>query len=193
MPNTGVMTSKMDGLWCKPQFWELLNTDRSDVMKQFSENDFAKVLVPNSHFLKTMRKYVPEYRLREIFNADYLAGVHPDICIFCVLHENEPDSVSTYMDYTTDERIATGISEFFPDEKVSCSWFVDGIGDYGDCVFYRGEVLDRHIGNMQDDLEEAMLEKDPSLWETMQVSETEPVGSIYFEPLSEEDEAELPF
>lgn len=193
MPNTGVMTSKMDGLWCKPQFWELLNTDRSDVMKQFSENDFAKVLVPNSHFLKTMRKYVPENRLREIFNADYLAGVHPDICIFCVLHENEPDSVSTYMDYTTDERIATGISVFFPDEKVSCSWFVDGIGDYGDCVLYRGEVLDRHLGNMQDDLEEALLEKNPGLWETLQVSETEPVGSIYFEPLSEEDEAELPF
>lgn len=193
MPNVGVLTFKMPALWNRELFWELLGINRLDAEQQFKEQGFAKILVPNKHYLDVLRKHIPEDRLREIFKEDYLAGQCPDMCIFCVLHKDEPDGVSTYMDYTTDERMATGISELFPEEQVSCSWFVDGIGDYGDCVLYRGEVFNKHLGNMQDDLEKAMLEKNPSLWETIQVSETDPVEPIYFEPLSEEDEAELPF
>ncbi len=87
MPNVGVLTSKMHGLWHKEQFWELLGADRIEVRKELEEQGFAKILVPNKRYLDVLRKYVTETRLREIFNEDFLTGTKPDFCIFCVLRK----------------------------------------------------------------------------------------------------------
>lgn len=157
MSNTGTLQIKMDGLWGEEAFWDFFS-QAQNLRKELTtrrQYHVAAQSISSPDFLSTMRKHIPEQRLQELYKEDFLNGTRWYPPIDCILKDTEPDSVTTIARYTYDNRLALALAEIFPDREIRCSWFIDGVGDYGSFTLRGTDVLNETSGNLQEDLSKA--------------------------------------
>ena len=160
MANSGSFLAGMPELWEEDAFHMLFAATGWDKIKAgLDRGESQYETVEMADFVKVLRKYIPEERLRELYKPEFLE--HPDSFApcRCILYADKPDTVVTLSLYTCDASIARLLTKIFRDRPVKCDWFIDGSGDYGSYTLLDNAYYDYREGNLQDDLEKAERKK----------------------------------
>ena len=150
MPNIGLETTKMDGLWNEELFWAILPEDRSTITQRLRKERITQITIDNSDLLTALRRSVHEQRLKEIFRENYLVAPESFPPIYCSMRMDEPNSITTMRTYSPDTRLSTALSLIFPSRELTCTWFIDGLGDYGSYKLIGGMVREKCEANVND-------------------------------------------
>ena len=162
MANIGSFTASMPGLWREETFWSLFSPGsekKAELIQRIKNERRVRLTVENDRFLAVLRANVPADRLREQYKGDFLDGSreYPPIHVVFDLDGAE-NSVTALARYTYDDRLGRALSLLFPNQRIKCSWFVDGLGDYGNFTLLNGEVLNNASGNINEDFNSAAHE-----------------------------------
>lgn len=157
MSNTGTITSQMVGLWEETAFWSFFSNDQKAddtkkcLMERMRKEHRISEIVANQKYVEILVNHLGKERVQEFFRDEFLEKPFLYPPIQCILDDREADSVTTFFRYTADERMARALAELFPDRKVKCDWFIDGMGDYGSFTILNRQVQEDTSGNLQDD------------------------------------------
>lgn len=157
MANIGSFTASMPGLWREETFWSLFSPGsekKAELIQRIKNERRVRLTVENDRFLAVLRANVPADRLREQYKGDFLDGSreYPPIHVVFDLDGAE-NSVTALARYTYDDRLGRALSLLFPNQRIKCSWFVDGLGGYGNFTLLNGEVLNNSSGNINEDMD----------------------------------------
>lgn len=150
MPNVGLETTRMSGLWSEKAFRALLPEQWEPICSQLRVEKKVSFTLRCSDFLSVLREHVGEDVLHGRYKPSFLADPDSYPPIICILDYRDPDSITTMRNYSPDTRLSEALSLVLPGREISCSWFIDGSGDFGSYKMINGEVIEKQEGNVNE-------------------------------------------